>query len=316
VSDPAPPPWTPEITVDPDVVAQVVADQFPELAGLLVRPVGVGWDNSVFGVGPDWVFRFIHRQAAVRTATAELAVLRALPDLPLPVPRPLLVGTPTPELPFPFWGAHHLPGTEIGAAGVPDDARGPVAHDVGTFLRRLHDPALAAATVDAVGRAGVELGVDPMSRAVPRAIAPRARATIGRLVEAGRWAPDPAVRALLDEAEPLGPTSGTPVLVHGDLHVRHLLVTTTRGPRASGVIDWGDTCLGDPAVDLAIAFMAFVGSARESFLTAYGPVDAERALRARTLAVHLAALLADQAIGDGMPVVAAEALAALGRAVR
>ena len=143
---------------------------------------------------------------------------------------------------------------------------------------------------------------------------PRARETLGRLSALGAWAPDPKVLAFLDRAESVGPPSAEPVLVHGDLHIRHVLVADGRtAPRASGVIDWGDTGLGDPAMDLAIGFMAFAGPVRQAFLDAYGPADDERLLRARTLAVHLSAALAEQAVGDGMADVTAESLAALGR---
>jgi len=129
------PRWAPDITVDAPLAARVIAEQFRELAGLPVVQIGAGWDNAVFSVGPDWVFRFIHRQTAVQGSAAEVAVLRALPqDLPLPVPRPLFIGTPTDELPWPFWG--------------------------GPLLR-----------VDPWSRA-TPREVDPWSRATPREIAP------------------------------------------------------------------------------------------------------------------------------------------------
>jgi aminoglycoside phosphotransferase (APT) family kinase protein len=58
------------------------------------------------------------------------------------------------------------------------------------------------------------------------------------------------------------------VICHGDLHVRHLLVD--RDGSVTGVIDWGDLCLADPAVDLSIAYFAFAGRARADLLSAYG----------------------------------------------
>ena len=64
----------------------------------------------------------------------------------------------------------------------------------------------------------------------------------------------------------------------------------------SAVIDWGDLCLGDPAIDLSIAFAAFSGAARREFFTQYGPIDADRELRARALAVRLSALLTEYAL--------------------
>jgi aminoglycoside phosphotransferase (APT) family kinase protein len=103
------------------------------------------------------------------------------------------------------------------------------------------------------------------------------------------------------------------VLVHGDLHIRHLLVDDAGG--ATGVIDWGDVCLGDPAMDLSLGYAAFTGPARAAFLSAYGGVDAGRELRARALAVRLSALLADYAARVGRPVLLAEARAGLRRAV-
>lgn len=314
MSDTAPP-WAPEITIDVDLAGRVVAEQFPDLAGLPVRKVGAGYDNSVFGVGPDWVFRFVHKASAVPGSVAEVAVLRSLPtDLPLPVPRPLFVGTPTPELPFPWWGGPMLPGVEIAAADLRDDARVPVAETIGRFLRRLHSPAVTRIVLDGAAADGVDLPVDPWKRATPRAKAPQARETLARLsTRTGRPA-DCRTLALLDDAESLDEPTGEPTLVHGDLHFRHLLVTGRTSPRASGVIDWGDTCLGDPAMDLAIAYMAFTGRARQAFLDAYGPVDDERATRARVVAIYLSAALAEQAVGDGMADVASEAAHGLARA--
>ena len=39
-----------------------------------------------------------------------------------------------------------------------------------------------------------------------------------------------------------------PRLVHGDLGLDHIRVTEDD---VTGVIDWGDSCVGDPALDLA-----------------------------------------------------------------
>ena len=119
---------------------------------------------------------------------------------------------------------------------------------------------------------------------------------------------------MIAAADPLGPPDGEPVVVHGDLHLRHLLV----GPDglATGVIDWGDSCLADPALDLSLAFSAFTGPARAALLAAYGrPLDEARELRARVLALCLCAALADYGDLEGFPALRAEALAGVRRAV-
>jgi aminoglycoside phosphotransferase (APT) family kinase protein len=89
-----------------------------------------------------------------------------------------------------------------------------------------------------------------------------------------------------------GPPS---VICHGDLHVRHVLVG---GSAITGVIDWGDLCLADPAVDLSIAFAAFSEDQRQAFFTAYGSIDPDRELRARALAISLSALLTEYAMAQ------------------
>jgi len=95
--------------------------------------------------------------------------------------------------------------------------------------------------------------------------------------------------------------------------VRHLLVDEDAGP--VGVIDWGDVCLADPAVDLALAYAAFAGAARAELFAAYGPVDPEREARARVLAVMLSAALADYAAAEGRGPLLTGALDGLRRAV-
>jgi aminoglycoside phosphotransferase (APT) family kinase protein len=81
------------------------------------------------------------------------------------------------------------------------------------------------------------------------------------------------------------------------------------------VIDWGDLCLADPAVDLSLAYGAFAGPARAALLAAYGPVPPARELAARVLAVSLCAALAEYAADEDRPVLLAESLAGLRRAV-
>jgi aminoglycoside phosphotransferase (APT) family kinase protein len=99
----------------------------------------------------------------------------------------------------------------------------------------------------------------------------------------------------------------------GHLHLRHLLVGP--GGNASGIIDWGDSCLADPALDLSLAYGAFAGAARDALFEAYGrPVDEARALRARVLALALGSALADYADLQGRPDLLAESLAGVARA--
>jgi hypothetical protein len=53
---------------------------------------------------------------------------------------------------------------------------------------------------------------------------------------------------------------GPPVWVHGDLHPGNIIVA---GGEVTGVIDFGDVCAGDPAVDFAVGWMVLDVQARQ-----------------------------------------------------
>lgn len=305
----APPDWTAERSIAPGRAAELIAAAAPQLARDAVVPLATGWDNTVVAVGGEWAFRFPRRAVALAGVRREIVVLpRIARLLPLPVPVPEFVGSDgVPGDPWPFTGARLIPGRELAEAGLRDGDRVPAAVAIGGFLRALHSEQVRAA-ID--GR----LPVDPFGRGHPAFRLAHTREVLDGLVEAGTWAGEPAVDALLERAAALGEPVRPPVLVHGDLHTRHVLVDSAG--RVSGVIDWGDVCLADPALDLSLGFAAFVGPARAAFLSAYGPVDAERELRARALAVRLAGLLAGYAAAHHRTALLTESLASLSRAVR
>jgi aminoglycoside phosphotransferase (APT) family kinase protein len=316
------PMWAAEIVVAPEFAAGLISEQFPALSAAPVTELETGWDNTAFVVDAQWLFRFPRREVAVPGVRREIEVLpRLAPRLPLPIPDPVFVGQPSERYPWPFFGARLLPGGELAESGLTESGRAQAAAEVGSFLRELHDPGL----VPLVQGAG--LPADPMRRASPPVRAQKARDVLIRLVDRGLWPAGDAVSALLDraEAEPDeavpgdqageadAPGDGPLVVSHGDFHVRHLLVD---GGAATGVIDWGDLCIADPAVDLSIAYLGFAGPARADLLAAYGrPVTARRELAARTCAISIGVSLAEYAADEDRSVLLAESLAGLHRAV-
>ncbi|MCA1568941.1 MAG: phosphotransferase [Chloroflexi bacterium] len=285
------PEWDPETEVAADRARALIEAQFPELRGVGVREVAAGWDNVVHLVDERWAFRFPRREIAVAGVHREIAVLPCLAEhLPLPIPEPRFVGAPTDEYPWPWFGAAFLPGVELAESGLPDEGRVELGVSLGGFLRALHAPGLAS-------RVGSSLPVDPMRRADMGFRIPHARRRLDQVIEAGLWRSTDAVERLLTDATGLPPPSRTLVL-HGDLHARHVLVDGAG--RATGVIDWGDVSAGDPSVDLSIAYGSLVGDARAAFIDSYGPVDRLTELRARVIAVFLGAALLLYAADHGM----------------
>jgi aminoglycoside phosphotransferase (APT) family kinase protein len=296
------PEWTAEVAVDEHLARVLIGERFPALRIHTLRLLAEGWDNTVWLVNGDLVFRFPRRAVAIPGIEREIAILPELaPWLPLPVPVPRFVGHPTDAFAWPFFGASLLRGVELAEAGLTDAARAALAVPLGRFVRDLHRR-------DVLDRFGHRLPVDPNRRADMRLRVPMTRARLDELRAGGVW--DGATPDWLADAETLAPPQSTAV-THGDLHVRHLLVDERGG--LSGIIDWGDVGRSDPAIDLPAYWSVLPAMARPAFGDAYGPISAAALLRSRVLALFLSATLALYARTEGMAALERECLAGIDR---
>ena len=178
-----------------------------------------GYDFEVAIVDDDWVFRFPRRPAVEEALEVEIVLLPALaPALPVPVPSFEHIS----HDPF-FVGYRLIRGEPL----VDEDADG-----VRAFLDALH-------------------AFDPSGLPVERPVWVEAyreqcakfEDLVLPLFDKDRH---PEAKRLFAETETL--VGFEPVLLHADLGPEHLLV---RDGRLVGVIDWGDTRVGDPALDYA-----------------------------------------------------------------
>jgi aminoglycoside phosphotransferase (APT) family kinase protein len=277
--------WSAEQDVDEERARRLVCRLFPELAADEVTLLSEGWDYAVFRVDGEWAFRFPRREVVVPGTEREIAVLPELAErLPVCLPKPVFVGQPADDFPWPFYGARFLPGVEATGRAVD-----PVA--LGAALRALHAPE----TLEAVGD---RLPADPLGRVDMAVRMPRLR-------ELGVDAPE-----LFAAAEALPPARHTAVC-HGDLHMRQLLVDDGA---LTGIVDWVDVCRSDPAVDLSVAWSTLAAEGRPAFFAAYGEVAEETRVKARVVAAFLCAMLAAWAGKEHVPAVGDAARAGLRRA--
>ena len=299
------PVWDAEIPVDESLARRLIAEQFPRLVGRPIRFLAAGWDNAVFVVDERLAFRFPQRAIAIPGIEREIAVLPRLgPMLPAPVPVPVHVGRPTDGYPWPFYGAPLIDGIELAASGA-DAGRERLGTQLGEFLSVLHRPELAQRFND-------DLPVDPMRRADMPARGAIARKWLDEAADLGIWdsAGDADANALILRAA-AAPEATQLSVTHGDLHVRHVLVDAQGG--MTGIIDWGDLCLADPAIDLSLLWSSLEGPARAAFREAYGPLDASAELRGRVLGLMLCAALAVYGRAEALPWLETEAAAGLRR---
>lgn len=296
--------WDAEVEIDEMLVRALLSDQFPDLDASSARVLGEGWDNAVWVVEERWAFRFPRREIAIPGVQRELwASPRLAALLPLPIPVPTFVGEPSDRFRWPFFGAPLLRGCESADADLPDAERVELGRALGRFLGVLH----TQATLSQVDPERV-LPLDPNRRSDMRARVDVAVTWLAELESLG-WRRSGDIDALFGSALELGPTAAE-VVVHGDLHMRHVLV---QDGALSGVIDWGDVCRADPAVDLMLVWSFLPTAGREAFTREYGPVSEEQTVRARVLAISLCAALAVFARDKGLAPLERETIAGLER---
>ncbi|WP_433203647.1 aminoglycoside phosphotransferase family protein [Dactylosporangium sp. CS-047395] len=261
-----------DIAVDAALVHTLIRDQHPDLDGPLT-PVAMGWDNAIFRLGPDLAVRVPRRRVAAALITHEQ---RWLPTfaLPVPIPAPIRAGVATDYFPYPWSITPWLSGAVVASLPVP--GRLSFAAQLASFLTALHRPAPVDAPANPVR--GVPLST--------RAAAMAERFASGRVPL--------ELRPLWKELAAVPFWGGPPLWVHGDLHPANLLAGVDGS--LSAVLDFGDLTAGDPATDLAAAWLVFDAPARAVFRGGLD-VDEDTWQRGRGWALNIGAAIAADVSG-------------------
>ncbi|GAA5015577.1 hypothetical protein GCM10023317_54870 [Actinopolymorpha pittospori] len=121
-----------------------------------------------------------------------------------------------------------------------------------------------------------------------------------RMVQALAPSDATEARAVWDDAVSAPRWEGPPVWLHADLHPANVVVSDGT---IAGVIDFGELCAGDPATDLAVAWLLLPTDASSRFFDAYAHVDDATVRRARGWAVlrSLSLVGIGQAWDKGLP---------------
>jgi aminoglycoside phosphotransferase (APT) family kinase protein len=256
-----------ELEIDESLVRSLLAEQQPALAHRPMRFVANGWDNVIVQLGVDLMVRLPRRAAAAQLVLNEQRWLPGLePALPLPIPSPIFAGAPGRQYPWPWSICPWLPGHSA-AAAPPSDAHA-AAVTLAAFVVALHTPAPADAPENPFR--GVHLQQ-------------RAEAVDGRVHSLRDVIPAAEVVRVWDDLRATPEWKGPPVWLHGDLHPSNML---TSDGKLSAIIDFGDITSGDPATDLALAWMMFGPRERDVFREAAG-IDDDTWRRAAGWALNL-----------------------------
>ena len=255
--------WQPDVPIDDSIATRLLTARFPELQLLELRLLGSGWDNHAYLVNESIVFRIPHRKQGGELMENELQALKLLnqQDLPLLIPEPKFVASPDDRFPYTIAGYALITGDTADKQEWLPTERAMIAGPLGRFLSTLHRVSTDVPFVlgDELKRADLGFRIQKIRQQLSDA--------------------PPGVLSLAEELALTPPLSTQPVWVHGDLYSRHLVVDSKK--LICGVIDWGDVHIGDPALDIAIAWMFLPPDSWPSFIDAYGGIDADTWRRAQ-----------------------------------
>ncbi|WP_423800936.1 phosphotransferase [Neobacillus sp. SAB-20_R2A] len=270
-------PWLPERVISNEEAIRMVEKQFPQLKPVRIQVLGEGFDNSVFLVNEQFVFRFPRREIAVRLLQTENRLLPVVaPLLPIPVPNPIFQGLCDDGYPWPFAGYQLLSGRTL--SGLTTEQRLLSVESMALFLKTLH--AFPVSEAKKLGIPYDELGRTDILKRMPML-----EANLEKAVGLGLIGEYELERLQLVLSEVKGPfADDIKTLVHGDFHIRNMLVDDSG--RVSAVIDWGDAHIGNPAMDLSIAYSFIPAEGRDYFFQLYGEVSSETKMIARFRAVY------------------------------
>lgn len=265
-----------EPDIDTPLVHRLIAVQFPRWAGLPVQRVdSVGTSNAMYRLGEDMVVRLPRTAGAAGDVAKEHAWLPRLaaPPLPAAIPVPLGKGEPGEGYPWP-WSVYRWLDGENPAPGRLREP-GLLAQDLAGFITALH----------AVDPAGGPVSYRSETLAERDAVTRSALAELQESLESAAAIDTAAATAAWETALRTPEWPGPPVWIHADLQPGNLLLADAR---LSAVIDFGCLGLGDPAVDLIVAWYVLPAPARDAFRAA---VRADGAMWARGLGWALSVAL-------------------------
>ena len=255
-----------EIEVTADLVRDLLREQHPDLAELPIREVAGGWGNQMWRLGDDLAVRMQRMDTSPDLQLKERRWLPLLASrLPLPIPTPVRSGTPSERFPKMWTVVTWVEGTPLDHGSI---TRGDHAADtLAAFLKALHVEAPADAP------AGSGFG------AHPKQCTDGFEQFLGA-VDLGGFTEDD-VRAVWDGAVAASEWQGPRVWVHGDLHPANVVIADGT---LAGIVDFGAVFAGDPAWDLAAAWVLLPAGGAARFFDGYAQADEATVRRARGLA--------------------------------
>jgi aminoglycoside 2''-phosphotransferase len=220
----------------------LIQHNFPQVAVQTALPITRGWDSFVLEVNGELIFRFPMREDVIEYLQKEMCLLPVLEQaLSIPIPHFDYIGQGDENYPFMFVGYRKLEGIALEDVSITPEQLAALAPALTAFLNELH-----SFPVERAVQAGVwettpeqwreryqERYTDLQSRVFP-------------LLDKDLCAKSEQLWEDFLHNETI--FAFQPVLIHCDLACEHIFCDPVSGV-LTGVIDWGDAAIGDPAMD-------------------------------------------------------------------
>jgi aminoglycoside phosphotransferase (APT) family kinase protein len=258
-----------EVDIDVDLVRGLLAARFPHWADLpITRVASAGTVNAMFRLGADLAVRLPLIPGGAADIDLEQRWLPELaPHLPVAIPEVIGVGAPTDDYPWRWSVNRWLTGCnpEVDTLAEPED----LAIDLAEFITALR-------AIDPTGGPGLSRSGPLANRDEPtRKAIDASKGLVDTDALHGIWAETVTVAGSAPRA-----------WAHGDLSPGNVLIDQGR---LHAVIDFGAFGVGDPTVDLVVAWTLLPAAARPILRAALDVDDATWA-RGRGWALSIAVI--------------------------
>lgn len=237
-----------------------------ETPGIAIRSVefiGEGWTAAAYRVNGEFVFKLPKRRTEWEELDREIAFLAyARPYVVLPVAEHLHQRRQSAGSPHGYAIYRHIPGGSVEPQNLSALARAQLARALAEFLRALHD--MKPEPIQSILPREDEYAVSKQyQRDAEQEIMPHLSAAERRRL-------GDLFRRHLDDP---GNFSGPSRVLHADLSVDHVLCVEQS---VTGILDWGDVCLGDPDYDFGYLYDDLGEAFVRNVASHYGHLEPDR----------------------------------------
>lgn len=273
--------------MDVDSARRYIEESLPGFEVERISNEGEGDFSVAYTVNGEWIFRFARSEEASRSLRCEAALLpRLAQKITMRVPRIEHVGTQG-EDGLLFAGHRKIEGVALAGElfwTLSEGERDRCVEELARFLREMH-----AFSPEVAKEAGVVECDYPFCRTEEGIARGTAREEYGSQLErllsyprVGGGTGDYCARIVERLLDGEGGLKRVPV--HGDLSAEHVLFDV-EGRRISGVIDFSDVVITDPALDVMYLYAAYGAAFLDAFLPRYDAGRVEE-MRGRVLALY------------------------------